>query len=511
MSSPFRRSLPSRPNLEQQRKQAKELLSAFQHGDATAVARVRSELPDKPSISLADGQFVIAREYGFPSWSALKQHVEGQLDERTPEDQAHDAFSRRDAQAVRRLLTQHASLRRLVNAPVFAFNAPPLVICANDAAMVDVLLEFGADPNQRSEWWAGGFHPLHVAEGAAADRLLAAGATVDACAAAHLDRADLLVDMLVDDPTRANERGGDGQTPLHFAKSRMVVDLLLEAGADIDARDVDHRATPAQWMLDRQRGRGRYALAQYLVQRRATVDIFLAAALGLTTSVQTLLSANRALLDERTGQGAYGSQPPSSDHIYVWTIGSHLTPLDVAAQFEQSETLAAMLSFATPLQRLTFAARRGDASAARALVREQPGIVAAMPASEHRALADAAWRGDVKSAALMLELGFDPHTPGHDSGTALHCAAWEGATEIVRLILRHPDMASLIAIKDARYGATPLGWCTHGSLHGNSAHDHAGVARLLLAAGATVGPDAENASPAVRGVIDAWRAGRAGT
>src|SRR5215217_6112515 len=107
----------------------------------------------------------------------------------------------------------------MVNEPLFSFDSPALVHVAgrDDAALVDVLLEFGADPNRRSGWWAGGFHPLHGASAAAAEHLLAAGAVPDACAAAHLDRPELLARMLADDPARAHERGGDGQTPLHFA------------------------------------------------------------------------------------------------------------------------------------------------------------------------------------------------------------------------------------------------------------------------------------------------------
>ena len=41
---------------------------------------------------------------------------------------------------------------------------------------------------------------------------------------------------------------------------------------------------------------------------------------------------------------------------------------------------------------------------------------------------------------------------------------------------------TLIAAKDAHYGATPLGWCCHGSLHGNRTHDHAGRRCQRLAA-----------------------------
>jgi hypothetical protein len=57
------------------------------------------------------------------------------------------------------------------------------------------------------------------------------------------------------------------------------------------------------------------------------------------------------------------------------------------------------------------------------------------------------------------------------------------------------------AAGDAQHGGTPLGWCCHGSLHGNRTHDHAEVARLLLAAGAVPGDDTAEASAAVRAVI----------
>src|SRR5690606_40205170 len=65
-----------------------------------------------------------------------------------------------------------------------------------------------------------------------------------------------------------------------------VVDMLLAAGADVDARDLDHRSTPAEWMLAREQGAGRYDLARYLVEQGASTDVFLAAALGLTDRVQ---------------------------------------------------------------------------------------------------------------------------------------------------------------------------------------------------------------------------------
>jgi ankyrin repeat protein len=423
----------------------------------------------------------------------------------TPEEDLRDAFYRHDAGAVRRLLERHPEFRRRIDEPVFGFNAPAIVAFADDAAMVDVLLDFGADPNRRSQWWAGGFHALYSATGVAADRLIAAGAAIDACAAAHLDRPETLRDLIAADPAAVHLRGGDGQTPLHFARSRRVVDVLLEAGANIDARDVDHRGTPAEWMLDRHRGAGRYELARYLVERGATADIFLAAALGLTPAASALLQAKPNLLTLRTGQGEYGEQPPSSYHIYFWTIGDSRSPLDVALQFDQPETLQAMLAYASPKERFLFACRQADEDSARRIMREHPEILRSLTADEHRAIADAAWNGEARAVALMLDLGFDPRTPGHDSGTALHLAAWEGSVATVAALLRHPAGRQLVAIKDALHGGTPLGWCCHGSKHGNTSHDHAGVARLLLEAGAEPGADADDASPAVQSAIAAWR------
>ena len=73
--------LPPRPSLEQLRKQAKELLRGYRANDAEMLARFRvhkSKLsgPAGPHpASLADAQFVLAREHGFQSWPKLKRHI----------------------------------------------------------------------------------------------------------------------------------------------------------------------------------------------------------------------------------------------------------------------------------------------------------------------------------------------------------------------------------------------------------------------------------------------------
>lgn len=491
--SAVRRTLPERPSLEQQKTLAKELLTAYRSDDREAIARVRAQLPDKKRIVLADAQLVIAREYGFRSWNELRTRIESlRVDTLPPMERFKTAVQAGDAQALRRVLQAHAEVRAAINEPVFPFDSPALV-AASDVNVVDVLLEFGADPNRRSTWWAGGFHPLHGARGAVAQRLMAGGSIPDACAAANLDRADLLERMLADDPQRVHERGGDGKLPLHFARSRRVVDLLLDAGADVDARDIDHRSTAAEWMLGDDPDDARRDLAKYLVERGASADIFLAAALGITDRARTLLDRNPSLLALRTSQGDYAEKPPSSYHIYQWTIGPNFTPLQVAAKFGQRETLEAMLQFAPPEQRLLLACHEGRAAEARDIVHADPGIVERLEGADRRALTDEAWAANAPAVELMMELGFDPaasSVSGPTGGTALHCASWQGCVACVRAILAYDRGRALIEAVESTYGGTPLSWCSHGARNsGDTAADHVGVARLLIGAGAR--PSAE--------------------
>jgi len=67
-------SLPAPPNLEQLRKQAKDLLRA---GDPGAAARVAAHQPGAPAVpTLAVARLAVARDYGFPSWARLRAYVE---------------------------------------------------------------------------------------------------------------------------------------------------------------------------------------------------------------------------------------------------------------------------------------------------------------------------------------------------------------------------------------------------------------------------------------------------
>lgn len=71
--------LPLSPNLDHLKQQAKRLLKAQRAGDPDARERVRAQqvrgvLGDP--FRLADAQWVVAKEYGFPNWARLKAFVE---------------------------------------------------------------------------------------------------------------------------------------------------------------------------------------------------------------------------------------------------------------------------------------------------------------------------------------------------------------------------------------------------------------------------------------------------
>src|SRR5882757_9523495 len=65
--------LPDRPDLDQLRRQARELLRAAADEQPPAVARLRA-VSDRVTLSVA--QLALAREYGFPSWTALRTEAE---------------------------------------------------------------------------------------------------------------------------------------------------------------------------------------------------------------------------------------------------------------------------------------------------------------------------------------------------------------------------------------------------------------------------------------------------
>ena len=70
--------LPAKPNLEFERKRAKQCLRAVHDGDKALLSRVQRyrEGVDAGIVKLSDVQLTIAREYGFTSWPRLVSYYE---------------------------------------------------------------------------------------------------------------------------------------------------------------------------------------------------------------------------------------------------------------------------------------------------------------------------------------------------------------------------------------------------------------------------------------------------
>jgi hypothetical protein len=96
------RRLPVLPNLNQLKRQAKDLFTAFRAGDPAAIAEFRENYPDKidpASAKLADAQLMLARSYQASSRTRLVQAVE-----------LIDAIWDDDLETVRALVTRHRHL-----------------------------------------------------------------------------------------------------------------------------------------------------------------------------------------------------------------------------------------------------------------------------------------------------------------------------------------------------------------------------------------------------------------
>ena len=178
--------LPARPDLEQLRHQAKDLLRDATSGQAAALARVHAV---SERVILASAQLTIAREYGFDSWPKLKREV-----------RRRDVLNRRDLDRLSSMLAEEPDLAvtRMVNWTDHRLGASPL----NYIAMI-------------------GFD--HERLGLPAD----------------LAGTGQIAAALIDAGAPVNGQPGDSETPLMTAASygdAEVARVLIDAGAAIEAR-----------------------------------------------------------------------------------------------------------------------------------------------------------------------------------------------------------------------------------------------------------------------------------
>jgi ankyrin repeat protein len=404
------------------------------------------------------------------------------------------------------LLEKFPVLRERFNDPLpdYSFGATPLLAAVHRAnrEMIDLLLRSGADINGRSHWWAGGFGVLDNDHGLA-DFLIARGARVDAHAAARLGMLDKLREMVAADPAVVAARGGDGQTPLHFAASVEIARFLLDHGADIDALDVDHESTPAQFMM-----RDRREVAGYLVSRGCQTDLLMAAALGDLNIVHRLLDEDPSRIRMNVSLDYFPKKDPRAGGcIYIWTLGWNKTPHALARDAGHLEVFRLLMNRSPDSLKLSLALELGDPELFNGLLAAAPDLPKSLVPAERRKLVEAAQDCNLDSVRLMLEAGWPVDAPGLHGGTALHWAAFHGHAEMTRLILRfHPPLEAV----DSDFGGTPLGWAIHGSQNGwyCQTGDFAGTVATLLKAGAKP-PSAISGTAAVQEVLRKAAAGSA--
>jgi hypothetical protein len=481
-----------------------EFKEAIRKRDATALRTVlaahpelRSEI-DRPDFEAAAPAIVFCRhdramvdvllEFGgdINVRSQFWGRAVGVLDDNTPEMRAYliergalpeigdfiEAVHGRDAARLRSVLTASPALRAHIDRPLFSFGAQAIVVARNDRPVVETLLEFGANINVKTDWWAGGFGVLDHTDAEQAAWLIERGAIVDIHAAAGLAMADTVREWIAKDPSLVHAPGGDGKRPLHWASTTEIVDILLAHGAEIDARCIDHRSTAAQYQVRDTK------LCRHLISRGAEVDIFMAAALGDEALVERAVNADPGCLTARIGRPGYEPVPPGD--IYQWRLEA-ASVLLVAAKHGGRKIYDFLLTRSPLKEQFLAACELADEAHATNVLAANPDLLTHLTADDQALIGAAAFAHNIAAVELMLKLGFDMNTRGGEGFTPVGHAALCGHVDIVRLLIaRGADLE----IRN-QYGGTALEGCQWGSLNfRNPRGDYPGCVEALVQAGA---------------------------
>lgn len=495
--------LPERPNLEQLKRQAKDLLRAAKAHDTEALARFRT-LPAyardandgalADAVALHDAQSVIARELGFPSWKALVERVEElTLEFSAAVDQFIMAATEVQPDRAQRLLELHPRVAtasfytalllgdvmrvesHLADRPDLATTAggprdwPALLyLCHTDlrfgppsradglVACARRLLALGADPNSRYPWLHHGVRRPALWAAVCVVRLLPLAETLLVGGADPNDGVTF--------PLAAG--GGDlASLELLHAHGANVNQPWATDGSSTLYSIMQWSDTPAgvRWLLEHDvdpdpvySANGESPL--HVAARRWTVDV-----------VQALVDRGA----DATRRRADGRTP--------YAIAA-LSGNDAAAEWLAKHGAATALS---DVDRFVAACSRGDWQTADALGKTHPAIRAVLGPEHYAAFYRAAERNDTRALETMLSCGFDPNRGDDEIGkTALHAASREGWTDAVRMLLAH---GASVTARDREFHGQPLVWAADGfRSHDANGRDYPGVAQLLLEAGSPV-------------------------
>jgi len=496
-------SLPSSPNLEFEKKRAKELLSAWRAGDAAAIARVRvhaAHLAESASPRLADAQHVIAREHGFESWPTLKAHIEAARPLDAQVDHFLGAIRDQSLAVARRVLTERPEVAHAnIHAAAAAADDVALArLLEADAALATAPDAAGWPPLVYACW--SGFHSVSPALAASslrcAQRLLDAGADANSATPVPKGEDGALLSALYRACESNNiaivrlllERGAkpdDGESVYHAAQHGHLecLDLLLAFHADISSRHPHWRNTPLYFLAghaDDERGQAAWLKGmRWLLEHGADPNV--TSSEPRETPLHKIVTQPRTLaaLDALLEHGA-DVNIARGDGRAPYALAVRAGNEAAAGKLREQGAHTDAVSF---LDQLLGACARGDRAEALRLAASQPAWTSALGKEDRGALANAIWRDRIDAVRLFVELGFDLSWEADWGGSPLHHAAWLGKPAFVRLLI---EAGAPVNMRDSQFASSPIAWASHGSTNCRSADDdYCAVVEALLDAGAS--------------------------
>ena len=393
----------------------------------------------------------------------------------SPRAEFIEAVNEGDANRVKSVLTDNDELIEHIDEPWFAFDAPAVVFAASmvNRPLVEVLLDAGADIDVKSSWWAGETSALQHAAGVMlgynrelAEYLIERGATIDAHAAAGLDMAETLEALIRGNPDVVDVPGCDGMSPLHFAATPRIAELLLAHGADINLRDRDHYGTAAQWTMRR-----RPEVCRYLLEQGAEADVVLYCVMGDVERAKAEFEKNPDLLNLRINvKSPKGYVIPTlkspqieevpGGHVYAYQVGRTMPLLEIALQSKQMAIIDPLIDAGYEINLRDWYVLVGQGpkrfdTLVKGFLAKGWDINASQ---KHRRgmwtpLHWLAQRGLTNGIAYLLANGADPNVTDDKGQTPLHFIAQKGVGKNqVQLLVEHG--ADLNTRDDA--GQTPL-------------------------------------------------------
>lgn len=485
------RTLPDHPNLEQYKKQAKELRRGAVAGTAAAIERIRRHHPrfleagsdSLRALSLTDAQLVLAREHGFQSWPEFARHIAtlGVIlalgDLHNPVDTFLE-FACVDLHGWHGSGTlEHAEMIRSRYPEVSAAN----IYCASvlgDAATVRVFL--ARDPSLATA--KGGPHGWDALTYLCFSRYL------------RLDKEHSKT--LVESARALLEAGGDANTgwteyidtpprPVHeaaiygaagVARHAELTRLLLEHGADPNDEETPYHAAETydnsvlQVLLDSGRFNGT-SLATVAARKCDWHDdkgLDLALDHGANPNYRTIWKFTPFQQSIRRDNGLvmiealldHGADPRLSNELdgrNAFQMASWHGRADILTTLERRGFVVRLEG----LDELVAACARGDLEGARFLVSGNPGLLTQLLAVGGTLLAHFSGVSNDGGVRCLLALGVSsqalwPHGDGYwelaPGSTALHVAAWRANHDVVKTLIA---AGAPVNAGDGR-GRTPL-------------------------------------------------------